>query len=101
MRMNVVCLSGQNIDIEPLAFIGFIGNLKFVNMKTYKNVKSYLKAIRYLADNQEVEQMRGYEKLSPEAQHMLYYLIAGIQNDIGEMEQILNVDKSRSDSEGK
>jgi hypothetical protein len=59
-------------------------------MKTYKNVKSYLKAIRKLADNQEVEQMRGYDKLPLKVQRNLYFLIGSIQNDISEIEDILN-----------
>jgi hypothetical protein len=67
-------------------------------MKTYKNVKSFLKGIRRFANKQEMAHMRGWDKLPEDVKNLIYLLIASVQNDIAEIEDILNEVKNADTS---
>jgi len=57
-------------------------------MATYKSVNGFIKSMRHMAYNQDIEQLKGFKKLSQKQKSMLYFFIADIQNDVGEFDKI-------------
>ncbi len=51
-----------------------------------KTAKGFLKHIIKLTDNQDMSDCSDWDKLTLEQQRLFYALLAGIQNDIGEIE---------------
>ena len=56
--------------------------------KTPKTVKSFLKICLEIAHTNR-DDLKGYDKLTNEEYSMLGYIRAGIQNDLGEMGDLL------------
>lgn len=55
-------------------------------MKSFKTVNGFLKHLSYLATHQDMSECKGWDKLTDEEQRLFYAIIAGIQNDLGEMQ---------------
>lgn len=54
-------------------------------MKTFKTAKGFLKHLSFIAVNQDMSDCRDWDKLSDEQQRHFYAILAGIQNDLGEL----------------
>lgn len=61
-------------------------------MRKYTTVKGWLKRLKWLA-NHEQDSLSGYEKLSPEQQKEIGFIMASIFNSLGDIE----LSKQRSD----
>jgi hypothetical protein len=53
--------------------------------KTYKTAIGFLRHISYLARHQDMSDCKDWDKLTEEEQKFFYSILAGIQNDIGEL----------------
>lgn len=51
-----------------------------------KTAKAFLKHIIKLVNNQDMSDCSDWDKLTLDQQRMFYGLLAGVQNDIGELE---------------
>lgn len=63
-------------------------------MNTYKTALGLLKHLSHLAKNQDMRDCADWAKLTEEEQKMFYSIIAGIQNDLGEMQRYFDERKS-------
>lgn len=52
-----------------------------------KTAKGFLKHIIKLVNNQDMSDCTDWDKLTHEQQGMFYALLAGVQNDIGEIQR--------------
>lgn len=58
--------------------------------KTYKTVMGFLKHLAYLAKHQDMSDCKGWDKLSKDEQKMFYDILAGMQNDLGDMQRLMD-----------
>ncbi|HXP51591.1 MAG TPA: hypothetical protein VN922_16660 [Bacteroidia bacterium] len=57
-------------------------------MKTFKTAKGFLKHLAFLATEQDMSDCTDWDKLSEDEQKAFYGVIAGIQNDLGEIQRL-------------
>lgn len=50
-------------------------------------VKAYLKLLKVLSEETLIGEMKGSEKLTKQEEHDLRAIIAGIQNEVGELDE--------------
>ena len=58
-------------------------------MKSFKTVKGALHHIATFARSQEMSECADWDKLTEEQKRLFYALLAGIQNDLGEISNSL------------
>lgn len=56
-----------------------------------KTAKGFLKHIRKLVIEQDMSDCSDWDKLTQEQQRMFYGLLAGVQNDLGELENTVSI----------
>lgn len=65
-----------------------------------KTAKGFLRHIIKLVNDQDMSDCTDWDKLSLEEQRLFYALIAGVQNDIGEIESINGISPLREEDYG-
>ena len=59
-------------------------------MKTYSTAMGFLKHLSYLATHQDMSDCKGWDKLTIDEQKLFYSILAGIQNDLGDMQRLFD-----------